>query len=124
MDALEAPSVARPPAMIVPRPARCSLGRKLWKAGWSGPSTREPRAVGWEQVDGHAPHFPDQPGPSALGDQPDLVHSLLRLAGPRIGITHRQEQALRRLARLHLPSALSREGDAHTELAPLRKLAF
>ena len=78
----------------------------------------DPRAVGWEQVDGHAPLFPDQPGLSALGNQQGLDHSLLRLAGLRIGIAHRQQQALRRLARLHLPSALSREGDAHTELAP------
>jgi len=78
----------------------------------------DPRAVGWEQVDGHAPLFPDQPGLSALGNQLGLDHSLLRLAGLRIGIAHRQQQALQRLARLHLPCALSREGDAHTELAP------
>jgi hypothetical protein len=27
------------------------------------------RAVGWEQVEAHAPLFPDQPGLSALGNQ-------------------------------------------------------
>jgi hypothetical protein len=70
------------------------------------------------------PLFPDQPGLSALGNQLGLDHSLSRLAGLRIGIAHRQQQALRRLARLHLPCTLSREGDAHTELAPLRKLAL
>ena len=84
----------------------------------------DPRAVGWEQVDGHAPRFPEQPRPSAFGNQLGLDHSLLRLAGLSIGIAHRQQQALRRLARLHLSCALSREGDAHTELAPLRKLAL
>jgi hypothetical protein len=31
---------------------------------------------------------------------------------------------VRRLARLHLAGALSCEGDAHTELAPLRELAL
>src|SRR5439155_6298930 len=72
----------------------------------------DPRAVGWEQVDGHAPLFPDQAGLSALGNQLGLDHSLLRLAGLRIGIAHRQQHALRRLARLHLPCALSRDGDA------------
>src|SRR5207249_4089905 len=82
------------------------------------------RSVGWGQVDGHAPLVSDQPGLSALGNQLGLDHSLVRLAGVRIGIAHRQQQALRRLARLHLPYALSREGDAHTELAPLRKLAL
>src|SRR4029077_15831092 len=56
----------------------------------------DPRAVGWEQVDGHAPLFPDQPGLSALGNQLGLSHSLLRLAGLSIGIAHRQQQALRR----------------------------
>jgi hypothetical protein len=84
----------------------------------------DPRAVGWEQVDGHAPFFPDQPGLSAVGNQLGLDHGLLRLAGLRIGIAHRQQQALRRLARLHLSCARSSEGDAHTELAPLRKLAL
>ena len=82
------------------------------------------RAVGWEQVDGHAPLFPDQPRLSTLGNQLGLDHRLLRLAGLRIGIAHRQPQALRRLARDHLPCPLSREGDAHTELAPLEKLAL
>ena len=84
----------------------------------------DPRAVGWEQVDGHTPLFPDQPGLSALGNQSGIDHSLLRLAGLRIGIAHRQQQALRRFARLYLSSALTREGDAHTELATLRKLAL
>src|SRR5947209_10026181 len=46
----------------------------------------DPRAVGWEQVDGHAPLFPDQAGLSALGNQLGLDHSLLRLAWLRIGI--------------------------------------
>jgi hypothetical protein len=53
-----------------------------------------------------------------------LPSSLLRLARLRIGIAHPQQQTLRRLARLHQPRPLSREGDAHTELAPLRKLAL
>jgi hypothetical protein len=53
-----------------------------------------------------------------------LDYSLLGLAGLSIGIAHPQQQASRRLARLHLPCALSREGDAHTELSPLRKLAL
>jgi hypothetical protein len=61
---------------------------------------------------------------SALGNQVGLDHSLLRLAGLRIRIAHRQQQALRRLARLHLSCPLSREVNAHTELAPLRKLAL
>jgi hypothetical protein len=51
-----------------------------------------------------------------------LDHSLLRLAGLGIGIAHRQDHALRRLARLHLPCALSCERDAHTELTALSKL--
>jgi hypothetical protein len=84
----------------------------------------DPRAVGWEQVDGHAPLFPDEPGLGALGKQLGFDHSLLGLAGLRIGIAHRQQQALRRFARLDLACALSREGDAHAELASLRKLAL
>src|SRR5580765_1627333 len=54
----------------------------------------DPRAVGREQVDGQAPHFPDQPGPSALGNQPGVVHELLGLAGLAIRIAHRQQQSL------------------------------
>src|SRR5262245_41725641 len=83
-----------------------------------------PRAVGREQVDGHAPHFPDEAGLSALGSQLDLVHELLGLAGPTIGIAHRPPQVLRRLARVDQSCARSREGDLHTELSSLRKLAF
>src|SRR5262249_59928598 len=77
----------------------------------------DPRAVGREQLDGHAPRFPDQPGLSALDNQLDLDHSLLRLARLRIGIAHLQQQPLRRLARLHPPRTLPCEGNAHTELA-------
>src|SRR5690349_18934715 len=84
----------------------------------------DPRAVGREQVDGHAALFPDEPGPTALGDQPGVDHRLLRLAGPGIGIAHPQQQPVRRVARLHVARALSREGDAHTELAPLSELAL
>jgi len=58
----------------------------------------DPRTVGWEQVDGHAPRFPDQPGLSALGKQLGLDHSLLGLAGLSIGIAHPQQQTPRRLA--------------------------
>src|SRR6516165_4913880 len=83
-----------------------------------------PWAAGREQVDGHAPRLPDQPGLSALGTQVGLDHGPLRLTGPRIGIAHRQQQSLRRLARLHLPCALSREGDAHTELTPWAKVTL
>src|SRR5215468_3594230 len=84
----------------------------------------DPRAVGREQVDGHTPRFPDQPGLSVLGNELGLDHSLLRLAGLSVGIAHRQQQAPRSLAHLDLPCALSREVNAHTELAPLSKLAL
>jgi hypothetical protein len=82
------------------------------------------RAVGWEQVEAHAPLFPDQPGLSALGNQLGVDHSLLRPAGLRIGIAHRQQQARRGLTRFHPPRAFSREGDPDTELAACRKLAL
>lgn len=39
--------------------------------------------IGWEQVDGHPPRFPDQPGLSALGDQLGLDQSLLRFMASR-----------------------------------------
>jgi hypothetical protein len=82
------------------------------------------RTVGGEQVDGHASLLPDQPGPSAFGNQLGLEHGLRRLAGVRIRIAHRQQKALSGLARLHLPDALSGEGDAHPELASQGKLAL
>src|SRR5580765_1818433 len=84
----------------------------------------DPCAVGRKQLEGQAPRFPEQPCLRPLGHQPGLDHRLRRLAGPSIGIAHRQEQTLRRLARLHLPRALAGEGDAHTELAALSKLAL
>src|SRR5262249_40094062 len=84
----------------------------------------DPRAVRRKQVDRHPSRLPDQPGASALGAQLRLDHGLLGLAGPSLRIAHRQQQALRRLARLHPPDARPAQSDAHTELAARSKLTL
>ena len=71
----------------------------------------------------------DEDGLVAVGGQrdfPDRVerrHTLPSAVG-LIGFPGRHHEPLWGLARLYLACALSRVGDVHTELAPLRKLAI
>ncbi|HEX2551388.1 MAG TPA: pseudouridine synthase, partial [Nocardioidaceae bacterium] len=76
-----------------------------------------PGPVSGQQRQGQAPVFEDEKGLVAVGRQLDLDDGLGRLAGPRVIVTHRDQQLPWRVARVHAARAFQCVGNPEVELA-------